>query len=1408
MAKNPCVINYKGKEYSYGDFMAYLASGEFDNLIQEGVVSEKIFRGDIPFVRQGREPEIKERGFITSIKASPDISDAVKRAFSASRTIYESLPNTTTIIESNAIIDAMGEAEAKAFVLSPTSQMPAAFRVGVAQILIKRYNAMGDVRSSVEVAEGIGEMATDWGQGIQALSLFSLLTPEGQLMAAQRDIEKQRDRKIRNIRTQKKITELENGLKKEQKEAASEVANKYSGKSPQTTIPSKPQRPKTYGSKNKAVTSEEYERARQALINKIKGDSEDIQPSTTRDNLPVPDEVFTIAMYHYEANSGNKEAFTKALLEDLGQGMEAYASDIFDIAQKEVDDKIKSDKVKDLTEKLEKMMEPKAPSVPTQGKTKAERMTELAAEIDALEGGSFYQNMVAQQLADQKAKADQERVEGLIDKLKNLISPKAPSTPVQGKTKEERMMELAAEIDSATGGTFHQDLVAQEIADQQAEIDRKKAERQAESDQKKAERQAESDRKKAERQAEIDRKKAERAAEMARREAQRKADVAARKASRQAAAAQRKAQRQAQVQARQAQRQLDAKIKKAKSPRGITETLKGMGTDMNKLIRSHFESQEATREALVNKLVQSTGLTGQQAVDLAQEITDEFNRIATERKKKFLDRNLPKKKVSEQKDEVQKLIEKTNAGVLDRADFEEVFADIMGFPPRELSQEEKDTITALTKAVEEARTIREKDRATIELLKARERIKGYSMADAAQAAWMANVLSGPRTQIVNIIANVFNTVSELGVGSLRDPRSIRLLVTGLGVGIKRGLYEGADVLRTGQAPLRGKIEVPSTLENMETNPVRFLKYVRRFMLAADTVFYEGLKQMRYFQLAYKMALDEKRNFDPDSGLPPIDVRNRAIEILNRGESKKKEATDQARLDKEKRIQDVEDMFDDGEITRKEADRLIKLAKIDERFQIHEILEKDRPQEMVSKAHDYAARGTFNYKPEGLLGAVADSVNGLKRRYPAVGYVVPFVNVIANVANELLNYTPIGYARAYRTSGTTFGSKTERKLDDDMRADIKTKATMGLVSTIAVMLLSNIKDDEDEPLLEITANGTGDYQKNQILKNEKGWQEYSLRVKNPLTGEYTNWMSYRYTPLLLMFGFVGDLNDQKAYRSKDIDPDSSMLMATKAAGGVVRSFFEATFFPAISDFLQIVVDDKNQNFVENMKDWAIKTGTSFVIPNFYTQTTKYIDQFSKTPQKEVMGDAWSRVLVQLPVAKNDFNEKVNAFGEPIYQDMDLILSSEKKDESTKYWDLIIEKRASLSPPMYTQTLIDPATMQERSMTNDEFYKYSKIRGQYIKAMLKNNYDLVSTMNQEQFGSWLNGVKGDASNVAKTYTATPLDDTKNYWEQIEAQFLEEKIKKFIPIPVDVSIENLGTKTTERAEKILTPKEEEEE
>jgi hypothetical protein len=46
-----------------------------------------------------------------------------------------------------------------------------------------------------------------------------------------------------------------------------------------------------------------------------------------------------------------------------------------------------------------------------------------------------------------------------------------------------------------------------------------------------------------------------------------------------------------------------------------------------------------------------------------------------------------------------------------------------------------------------------------------------------------------------------------------------------------------------------------------------------------------------------------------------------------------------------------------------------------------------------------------------MGAMIRGVNTVLREVPGVRLVVPFVNVIGNVVNEGLNYSPIGTARA-------------------------------------------------------------------------------------------------------------------------------------------------------------------------------------------------------------------------------------------------------------------------------------------------------------------------------------------------------------------------------------------------------------
>jgi hypothetical protein len=58
------------------------------------------------------------------------------------------------------------------------------------------------------------------------------------------------------------------------------------------------------------------------------------------------------------------------------------------------------------------------------------------------------------------------------------------------------------------------------------------------------------------------------------------------------------------------------------------------------------------------------------------------------------------------------------------------------------------------------------------------------------------------------------------------------------------------------------------------------------------------------------------------------------------------------------------------------------------------------------ARDYALRVTFNGKPYGLLGAIAEWLEpDAPHEQPALNTIVPFVNIVANVANEAMNYLP-------------------------------------------------------------------------------------------------------------------------------------------------------------------------------------------------------------------------------------------------------------------------------------------------------------------------------------------------------------------------------------------------------------------
>ena len=1440
MAKKPCKIKVdkkdgsKPKTYSYSEFMNMLYNGGLNEFVQDGLVNTRMIKGEYPFgSREPRlapagKPEIKERGWITNLRNNPLVPKQFKEALTADGTIYESLPNSVTVAEANAILDAMGEDAALSDIVSMDGlKMPFAYRMAMSQILMKRLNQMGRFGDAVRVAEATAQVATDLGQGIQALSLFKLLTPEGQLLAAQRDINKIRQQKISESRST--IDKVVKELEKAQRQAAREVAEKFSGKNqPAPSIPPKPSTPKSYGSKNKVVNRDAYEAAREALLGKLKNEGQQYT-----EGEEAYDEIFTIAQFHYEAVEGDKAKFVDAIRADLGEKAAQYADSLYNAAKSEVETVKKNQRIDELFEKLNSMMAP-PPVSETEGevqkrKTKEEKMREIAAELDQLTETTDYTAMVdkyaqakeVQKLTDaidrmtedkepetreRKTKEEklreaatrldeinggtfysdyvedyikQKKVNDLSDKLDNMMQDPIPSAPQQRVSKDEKMRQMAAEVDALNGNSDYSEMVEEYIKEKEIAAMEKRF-NQAITIKPPKPRSSQTSRQKKINQMALD--------------LQAKTGDSSYVA---AAMAFEKAKRD-QAEARKAEAKRQANIRKAVTERGIISGLTAMGTNMGEVIRSHYEAANATKERLIERLIDETGLTGRAATDLANKISEEFDRIATERKKKALDNQIRSKDPVAKKSAIDKMIELHNLGAMDRAAVEQQFADAMGFP-KALSQEEAKQLNDLANKVQEATSEREKNRALFELMKAREKIKGLSKADMVQSLWMASILSGPKTQAANIIANNLNILFEYLVSVSRRPDSAITVTKGLLEGLRVGFFEGLDTWRTGQAPIRGKVEIPSVLENVDfiggkLNPANYAKYVRRFMMAADTFSYEGLKQMRSHQLAYMKAINEQDKYSYRK------TKLRANELL--GRDRVDVAKMQAETERVQKEKEYAESLRNGEITRKQHDELVKMAKYDERFRVQEIIEENRDDEMRAAAHKFAAKGTFNHEPEGSLGVIARGLNNILGELPLGRYAVPFVNVITNVTNNTINYSPVGFLRAASKRGAAIPSTplnkwmsgNARELSDDERTDLYIKAAWGTALSTLVAYLAF--DDEEEPTIEVTSKGYGSFKKNAGMKEELGWQEDSFRVKIPGTNQYTPWISYRYTPMYFMMKMIGGAADQKKYQRVEpgsTDMDRYWEYAAAGLGQGATSIFEGTFLNSTEDFLSIIHEAEfGGDMTNKLANWFAQKGTG-VIPNLYQQSAQIYQDWMDIPDKEVRDTMLGRALRYIPIARNDYENKVGILGDDIPPDSDLILSYNKPSEGDDIMKMLVDRKVSIPATSRSQEFYD-LNGEHREMTENEYYNYSKIRGHFIKwFMLRSssdpnkpgasNLEIFKNMTEEEFDSAFDNLLSISSQVAKTFCDTEAKipkDTENYWNYIVKNFPEVKIPIFKMVP----------------------------
>ena len=676
------------------------------------------------------------------------------------------------------------------------------------------------------------------------------------------------------------------------------------------------------------------------------------------------------------------------------------------------------------------------------------------------------------------------------------------------------------------------------------------------------------------------------------------------------------------------------------------------------------------------RIVAELGLVGPEAEAVARVIEERFNQLATEFKRKRLEalgqQVRSARKVTSAAD---KLIKAHNLGALTDEALFNLVRERLKLPT--WSPEFAAEVNKLANAVPKAPEGFQRQRATLAVLNAVARHKGLRLIDLPMVFWYANVLSGPFTHLKNIVSNLANTVALGAVQTALHPLDTAAYAADLGRGLLKGIPEAAEVLRTGQVTgtRLNKFAAAAPIEQLHRALLPW-KLVSRFLAAEDLLFFKSAEEARAGVLARQIGRTE--------GLRGAALEQRVRDLLARVPERVQAAEVQARSE--------------------------GLTGRDYTRRVSEILEQSRPPELMAAATDFGLRSTFNQKPEGILGLAAnkwtEGIHQVGERFPGLQIplqlVVPFVNIITNVTNAGLDYTPVGAWRAGRAQLTgNFMGRPVMPLEVQetyAKAVLGTLATAGLAALAAAFL-----DDEDPPFAIYGAGPRTKDQRDQLKAT--GWRPYTVKVGD----KYVN---YQLSPLSIPLAVMGNFFD--AARWKNLDETSlaqRVALAWQYVGHVITS--QAWLDGLAKVGSQMERDPSGKSAENAVKSW-VRSGTAFVIPN----VAKQVDQlFDPT----VYDDASLTAMLanQVPIVRSQGRPALDVFGQPVLRPATSQFLSQRLEDPLR--QTLIARGIWISMPDRDVIIGDKSRGPDhsRALTEDEFYDYVKLSGAAIRDRLDPN-----------------------------------------------------------------------------------------
>jgi len=616
------------------------------------------------------------------------------------------------------------------------------------------------------------------------------------------------------------------------------------------------------------------------------------------------------------------------------------------------------------------------------------------------------------------------------------------------------------------------------------------------------------------------------------------------------------------------------------------------------------------------------------------------------------------------------------------------------------------------------------------------------------AYWYMSMLSGPATFWMNFISTAIKAVADIATYSVAAATARgnpALAIKYMTLGYKTflaslntiALAEAKGILLHGDINPRtnGKYVDEASINALESMGTDTLmqkvlskgKYIFRIMSASDALF--GRSAMEGFA-AIQAQIQAIENVE--GGISDLSIEEEAARLLNQTDAFVEQATKQAIGEK---------------LTPGTADFTKRV------YELRDLAIQADPERasIMRRAEDLSLYSTYNNKPYGLLGHIAEGIGALSREHPIlVPLFVPFTKIVSNVTNESINYTPIGAYRAFKAwkeagTKTTSGlAKTVDQMEQIKKIEQGSLyAIQAVIGTSAMVVLAGLagmlKDDDDDGQddgFTITGGGPSDPAARKQAR-EGGYSPYSFSF-----GGNSVKLSYLSTPLAIPLSIVGTWFDQSNYpRGREKDMTEKL---TSAALAVAQVPFNQSFLQGLSNLFKMLDGTSEGQDVSALQNF-FSGAVGNVVPNVLKQADQI---FEPIPQQQTsFVGKW--LFNKVPILKSmTGTPQLNVLGEVVNapagaERMLFLQRFINTSEADPLFKLLMAKNAFI-PDARRGTKIG-----NYQLNDEQFYKFRELRGKVIAQVVRRPsfFAMAKRMDADQLDSYLQKLGQQASDSAK-------------------------------------------------------------